>query len=333
MDDGGRFAGPLSESAPPHPTEVGVAGAVSQRRRVARRRPAGARQKGTPGRRAFARWVDRLAERVARLQGPRHAGMAAAVVILAASAAYGTVRGGHVGQVVDFLKDVRDMGANTVGFNIAGVALSGQKHLNREEILATAGVTGRASLLFFDVADARVRLLTNPWIAEATVQKLLPDRLVITVTEREAFALWQKAGRVGVIAGDGTVLEPYVMRRYAGLPLVVGGGADTRAKEFLALLDHYPELRANVRASVLVAERRWNLRLRNGVDVRLPEFDVEKALDQLTTLERDNKLTSRDITSIDLRLTDRVTVQQSDAAAQARDELLKKKFKPKGGNA
>ena len=65
------------------------------------------------------------------------------------------------------------MAANAVGFNIAAVALTGQKHLSREEILATAGVTGRASLLFFDVADARARLLTNPWIAEATVQKLL----------------------------------------------------------------------------------------------------------------------------------------------------------------
>ena len=129
------------------------------------------------------------------------------------------------------------------------VALTGQQHLNREEILATAGVTGRASLLFFDVADARARLLTNPWIGEATVQKLLPDRLVITIVEREPFALWQKDGRVGVIAGDGTVLEPYVVRRYVGLPLVVGTGADTRAKDFLALLDRHPELRANVRAS------------------------------------------------------------------------------------
>src|SRR5258708_39489601 len=150
------------------------------------------------------------------------------------------------------------MAANAAGFKIAGVAITGEKHLNREEILATAGVTGRASLLFFDVADARARLLTNPWIAEATVQKLLPDRLVISIAEREAFALWQKDGRVGVIAGDGTVLGPYVLRRYAGLPLVVGGGAETRAGEFLAMLGRRPELRANVPASVLGGPRRRN---------------------------------------------------------------------------
>ncbi len=122
-------------------------------------------------------------------------------------------------------------------------------------------------------------------------------------------------------------------RPYSNLPLVVGNGAELRAKKFLALLDRFPELRANVRASVLVADRRWNLWLRNGIDVRLPEFDVDKALDQLAALERDAKLSSRDITVIDLRLADRVTVQLSDAAAQARDEAAKKKQKPKGGNA
>jgi cell division protein FtsQ len=68
--------------------------------------------------------------------------------------------------------------------------------------------------------------------------------------------------------------------------------------------------------------------------VRLPEFDVDKALDQLAALERDAKLSSRDITVIDLRLADRVTVQLSDTAAQARDEAAKKKQqKPKGGAA
>ena len=74
--------------------------------------------------------------------------------------------------------------------------------------------------------------------------------------------------------------------------------------------------------------------MKNGVDVRLPEFEVDHALDQLATLERDSKLSSRDIAAIDLRLPDRVTVRLSDAAAQAREEAAKKKQqKSKGGNA
>jgi cell division protein FtsQ len=281
--------------------------------------------------RRYGRSLDRVAARLAYL--PRRAGVVATLLLILASVVYGAVRSQQAGKVIDFFKDVRDGAAVAAGFPIATVAVSGEKHLSRQEILAAAGVTRRASLLFFDVADARVRLLTNPWIAEATVQKLLPDRLVISISERAAFALWQKAGRVGVIAADGTVLEPSVLPRYAGLPFVVGTGAETRAREFLALLDARPALRADVRASVLVAERRWNLRLKNGVDVRLPEFDVEQALDRLVALERDDKLSERDITVIDLRLADRVTVRLSDQAFQAREEAKKKQQKTKGGSA
>jgi cell division protein FtsQ len=153
------------------------------------------------------------------------------------------------------------------------------------------------------------------------------------VTEREAFALWQKDGKVSVISSDGTVVEPFVSARFAKLPLVVGIGAETKAKDFLAQLDKYPLLREQMHAAVLVAERRWNVVLKNGIDVRLPETDAEKALDTLVQLDRDNKLLSRDIAVVDLRLADRVTVRLADEPAAARIEATKSKNKKKGGAA
>ena len=86
------------------------------------------------------------------------------------------------------------------------------------------------------------RLLTNPWIAQATVLKLYPGRLRIEIKERKAFALWQKDGRVSLIAADGTVLETYVPQRFAALPLVVGNGAEHAAQDFLDLLKRYPAI-------------------------------------------------------------------------------------------
>jgi cell division protein FtsQ len=255
------------------------------------------------------------------------------MVLLAATLGYGVVAGGHLADVVAWFKDARDQAANAAGFRIAAIALTGPKEVSREEVLTTAGVTGHASLLFLDADAARTRLLANPWIADAAVFKLYPDRLQITITERQAFALWQKDGRVAVIASDGTMLEPFVEDRYLDLPLVVGKGAERQASDLLAVLDRYPEIRAQVRASVLVAERRWNLRLVSGIDVRMPESDVARALDQLVALERDKKLLSRDIVAVDLRLPDRVTVRLSDAAAQAREEAFKDKKKKKGGDA
>jgi len=258
-----------------------------------------------------------------RVKVPRGVGTAAAALVILASIIYGTIQGDHVPTVVAAFKQARDQAANAAGFRITSVMLSGNVHVTREEVLAIAGVAGTSSLLFLDVAAVRERLKTNPWIADATVLKLYPGELQLSIAERQAFALWQKDGRVSVIADDGTVLEPYIAPSLVRLPLVVGRGAETRAKVFLAVLDRYPAIRDQVRASVLVGERRWNLRLRNGLDIRLPEADTASALERLVKLERETKLTTRDITAIDMRLSDRVTVRLSPAAAQSRLEGAK----------
>jgi cell division protein FtsQ len=328
MDGRGRLAQSLTPAGSTREPSGNAIDALPRRRVTRRAQPRAGRDS------VFERWLERHAAFWTSLRFYRGGGLAASMLILAGSATYGVIKGGHIGEIVSVFKDARDMAGNAAGFRIASIAFSGNKHLNREEILARAGVTGTSSLLFFDVSDARSRLLADPRIAEATILKLYPDRLQITITERKPFALWQVNGRVSVIADDGSVIENYVSRPFVDLPLVVGKGAEARAREFMQLLDQYPDVRANVRASVLVAERRWNLRLKNGLDVKLPETDVAQALERLVTLDREQRITNRDIVNIDLRMPDRVTVKLSEAAAQAREAAAKEKAKQKkGGNA
>lgn len=273
------------------------------------------------------------------LKVPRGAGSSAAALLLLGSVSYGVVKGGHGLQLIENVQAICDSAANTLGFRISEVALAGERELGRDQILILAGITDHSSLLFLDAARTRARLLTNPWIADATVLKLYPDRLRIEIKERKPFALWQKNGRIALIAADGTVLEQVVPARFVGLPRVVGKGAEQSAQDFLALIGRYPVIARLTEASVFVAERRWNLRLRAGVEIMLPEHDTEQALRILVDLDRNLKLLSRDIVAVDLRLPDRVTVRQSDAAASSREQALRdaekarKSKSGKGGEA
>jgi cell division protein FtsQ len=273
------------------------------------------------------------------LKVPRGAGSSAAAMLLLSSVSYGVVRGGHGPQIIENVQNLCDAAANRLGFRISEVALVGEHEVDRNEILVLAGITDRSSLLFLDAARARTRLLANPWIADATVLKLYPDRLRIEIKERQPFALWQRDGRVAVVAADGTVLETTAPPRFSALPLVVGKGAEQAAQNFLGLVARYPMIAQMTEAAVLVAERRWNLHLKAGIEILLPESEPEDALRILIDLNRTDKLLSRDILTVDLRLSDRVTVRQTDSAAAAREQALKdaekaKKSKTgKGGEA
>jgi cell division protein FtsQ len=326
MDGAGRLARSLRSLGPQADLKAAAIGAVVLLREwlglPARTRPV--IDRAPPNR--IISWLERTL--------PNRTGVALTVLMLLGSAGLGIVKGGHLDDLMAALSDTRNALANSAGFRITTVAINGRKQLSQDEVLAIGGVNGRSSLLFLDAATVRDKLKANPWIADATILKFYPGQLQIDIVERSAFALWQQDGRLSVISEDGAVLEPFVARRFVSLPLVVGKGADGKARDFLALLDRYPQVRSVTKAAVFVGERRWNLRLKDGLDIRLPENDVGNALAVLSKLDRDDKLFSRDIVAVDMRLPDRFTVQLSDDAAKARDDLFKdKKTKKKAGDA
>ncbi|WP_375776153.1 cell division protein FtsQ/DivIB [Bradyrhizobium sp. ma5] len=334
MDGAGRLTRSLRSLGPQADLKAAAIGAAMLLREyvgahLARRRRRPAKRPQVIDREPPNRYI-MLVERYL----PRRIGLVATLAILFGSLGFGIVKGGHLEEFTTALSDTRNALANSAGFRITTVGINGRKQLSQDEVLAIGGVNGRSSLLFLDADTVRAKLKANPWIADATILKLYPGRLQIDIVERTAFALWQQNGRLSVIASDGAVLEPYVSRRFLNLPLVVGKGADTRAQDFLALLDRYPQVRSVTKAAIFVGERRWNLRLKDGLDVRLPENDVGNALAALSRLDKDEKLFSRDIVAVDMRLPDRLIVQLSDEAGKARDELFKdKKSKKKPGDS
>jgi cell division protein FtsQ len=335
MDGAGRLARSLRSLRPQADLKAAAVGAVVLLREWLDAKRAAARARRAPAiqRLDRAEELPRLIMLVER-HVPRRAGLAATVLLLLGSAGFGIVRGGHLEEFTAALSDSRNAIANSAGFRIITVAINGRRQLSQDEVLAIGGVNGRSSLLFLDAAAVRDKLKANPWISDATVQKLYPGQLRIDIVERTAFALWQQDGRLSVIADDGAVLEPYVSRRFLTLPLVVGKGAETRARDFLALLARYPQVASVTKAAIFVGERRWNLRLKDGLDIRLPENEVGNSLAALSTLDKEDRLFSRDIVAVDMRLPDRLTVQLSDDAAKAREELFKdKKPKKKAGDA
>ncbi len=302
MDRGGRLSGPVTR----------------------RRKPAG------PGdfavSRSFSRKLDDLDRKL-----PRGAEILLFALFFAAVGVYGATRG-ELQRFTMALHDLGDAAANAAGFDLETVEVSGARQITRDEVLAAAGITPTTSLLLLDAETTRAQLKQNPWIAEATVRKLYPGRLEISIEERVAFAIWQRAGKLSVIARDGTVIGADARALLHDYPLVVGMGADKRAADFLALVARVPEIQAELAAAVLVAERRWNIRLKNGADVRLPEENAEAALIKLVAFDRETKILSRDVAAIDLRIPDRISVRPSPEAAEARAAALKSRMPKRAGS-
>ncbi|MEX0921924.1 MAG: cell division protein FtsQ/DivIB [Rhodovibrionaceae bacterium] len=209
-----------------------------------------------------------------------------------------------------------------LGLKVEEVLVEGRARTESGEILSILAVERGSAILRLDTAAARARLEALPWVKQATVQRRLPGIVYVRLVERQPMALWQLRGELQVIDQDGEVIPGTEAKRFAGLPLVVGAGAPPHTAALLALLDSQPALRDRVDAAVRVSDRRWNLRLAGGVDVRLPEEAAEAAWAQLARIEREHGLLARDVVMIDLRLPDRLIVRTAGEGAEEEENSI-----------
>jgi cell division protein FtsQ len=256
---------------------------------------------------------------------PRLLGTGLTFAFFGAVGLTGAVFGGEYQAFRTAYGEPHHLAARMLGFGVERVTIAGIAQLTEREVLDGAGITPRSSVPFVSASEMRERLQQMPLVRTASVRKLFPNELVITLVEREPYALWQRNGELFVISADGTPIDEMQDARFADLPLVVGDEANARTKDYLALLEAAGPLKGRIKAGTLVSGRRWNLKLDNGVDVRLPELGTAAALTRLIKLEREQKILEKDVLAIDLRMADRIVLRLTEEAMAARMDGLKKK--------
>jgi cell division protein FtsQ len=165
-----------------------------------------------------------------------------------------------------------------------------------------------------DLNALRQRIESVGWVREVRVVRLLPDTLMIAVVERQQVAVWQHAGRSFVIDEHGKPIPGADPGRFAGLPLVVGRGANEHAGEILPVVERRPRLMERMEALVRVDDRRWDLRMKDGALVQLPALAEDEALIQLDQLDQRTRILELGFARIDLRNPDMVAVRPRDGA-------------------
>ena len=253
------------------------------------------------------------------VEPPRFAALMASALLICSSVVYGTVVGGHMPGVVQSIT------ART-GFAIDDIEIVGNRFTSEIDIFQSVGLDGFTSLIGFSAAEARGRIAQLPWVESVDVQKVYPATLAVTLVERVPFAVWQQGSRLWVIEEDGRVITPLARSQHAELPVIVGRGAEDHAAAFLKTMAAYPELASKTRAYIRVADRRWDLRLRNGTTVKLPATDYETALAAVIAADREQELFSRDVSVVDMRLSGRMVLQLTEAAMEQRQAMLKERL-------
>ncbi|WP_297802526.1 cell division protein FtsQ/DivIB [uncultured Brevundimonas sp.] len=202
-----------------------------------------------------------------------------------------------------------------MGLKLRNVHVSGASPEALGHVQRAVGLYQDQPIVSLDLNAVRERVEQVGWVKEARVVRLLPDTIIVDVTEHNRLAVWQVGGRAQVIDTDGLVIEGADPGRYPELPLIVGKGADQAAADIVPLLRQRPRLMSRIDALVRVDERRWDLRLKDGALIQLPAVDQESALIRLDALDQRERLLDLGFARVDLRTPEEVAVRPSEGTA------------------
>jgi cell division protein FtsQ len=170
------------------------------------------------------------------------------------------------------------------GYGLTQVSLTGHRFTPDSDIFDALELARTPTVLSFDTAAAQARIERLPWIERASIERVLPDRLEVHVTERAPYAVWRLGARHFLIDRTGSVLAPVASEAAPTLPRLAGEGAAGQARALHRALTAYPALARQVEVAERVGGRRWTLWLAGGRSIALPAEGEPQALARASLL-------------------------------------------------
>ncbi len=105
------------------------------------------------------------------------------------------------------------------------IEIGGIEHVTRTQVMDILGGDIGRNVFFIPLDERKRQLEEIPWVENAAVMRLLPNRVKVRIVERTPVAWVQVGSRVALIDRDGVVMDPPSgSRRKYSFPVIVGGG-------------------------------------------------------------------------------------------------------------
>ena len=202
-----------------------------------------------------------------------------------------------------------------VGLVVDEVLVNGRQNTSKASLLEALNVKLGEPILGLDLDVIQSRVVALPWVKTAHIQRQLPDKVIINIQERRPTGRWQKNGRLTLIDEDGVAIRKLSGNLFQHLPIIIGNDAPEKVKQVLPILKKEPELFRRVKALTFVGSRRWNVRVDDKIDIKLPEKQIDKAWSHLATIEKGHKVLNRDVIEVDMRIIGQFIIKLTPAKA------------------
>ncbi|MBI1954714.1 MAG: FtsQ-type POTRA domain-containing protein [Proteobacteria bacterium] len=201
------------------------------------------------------------------------------------------------------------------GYHLDEIIVEGRQYSSPYLITKAVDIYRGQPIFSQSLHSIKTKLEQIPWVHDVEVKRILPNKIKVTIHERIGVALWQHKKKFYLVDQEGVVVQTDSIEAFTHLPIIVGTGAPHHIPQILNLLEHFPSIKAKVKAMVWVGGRRWDLKLDNNIIVRLSDQKIEEALAVLALMIQEKKINPEEVEVIDLRTSKNIVMKLTPVAA------------------
>lgn len=231
------------------------------------------------------------------------------VMVVAMIVAGAALLGGSLSQVGQRWGSAMDGASRSIGLSVGTVEVIGLEHVPAvaRQIRSAAMVEPGENMFRADPHLIQRRVEDTRLVANVRVYRLWPDTVMIYADAAEPTALWNDGETWTVVDSMGRLMPRARLEDHLSLVRSVGTGGPEAVPVLDRALSQMPDLRREVEYARRVAERRWDLVLRSGAVLKLPNDErIAPSLASFAQMNSDGELMRRPLTAIDLRVAGRV---------------------------
>ncbi len=188
-----------------------------------------------------------------------------------------------------------------MNLQVQQINVYGNDRVTADQIADASGVAKGDNIYDLNLPEIKSEIEKFSWVEKATIERRLPSTINIYVEERTPKAVFFYNNKFTLIDESGNILDDLESLQ-EGYILVQGKGANFEFSSVLDDLYEIEEIYSNVESLTRLGKRRWDVKLKNGAIVKLPEANVAVAIAELKKLIQQNNVLSFQC-MIDLRFT------------------------------
>ena len=203
--------------------------------------------------------------------------------------------------------------SNKYNYNLKKIEVEGLTNLNKDEILIFFNKFKNNSIFLVPVKEISNEIKKNKWIKEVNIRNDYKNTLKVNIKEETPIGIYENNNQKILFSKNLVILEILGKNHdYKNLISFYGENSIINSKHLISKIDQ--DIKQMIQSLIFVENRRWNIRLKNKITLKLPEKNLEEAIKNYKKIYSNlSNKDLKDIEIIDLRIPNQAIIKYRNA--------------------